>query len=98
MSIDGTWKISMQTPMGTREVTLEAKAEGGVLAGTWTGPQGSTEIEGGTVEGDSAAWRVKLNTPMGEMTLTFEGVVNGDELSGTVQTPRGQNEFTGKRA
>ena len=41
MSIDGTWNLTFDTPIGTQETTLVAKAAGGALTGTQTGRDGS---------------------------------------------------------
>ncbi|MEE8421275.1 MAG: hypothetical protein V3S31_00700 [Dehalococcoidia bacterium] len=98
MAVDGAWTVKFSTPMGEREATITLATDGGALSGNWAGPQGSADIEGGTVEGDNVAWRVKINAPMGEVTLSFEGTVDGDSISGKVQTPMGSNDFTGARA
>ncbi len=98
MAVDGSWNITISSPMGEREVRLDASTEGGTLTGTWNGPQGSSDITGGTVEGDSMAWRVEMSGPMGAMTLAFEAIVSGDEISGTATTPQGEMPFKGKRA
>jgi len=34
MAIDGTWNLTLETPIGAQESTLEAKASDGVLTGT----------------------------------------------------------------
>ena len=31
MSVDGTWNVKMETPMGTRAATLTLPADGGTL-------------------------------------------------------------------
>lgn len=97
MAVDGAWNIKFSTPMGEREVTITLAADGGALSGTFEGQQGSADLEGGTVEGDTVAWSVKINAPMGEVTLGFEGVVDGDSITGKVTTPMGANDFTGSR-
>jgi hypothetical protein len=37
MSADGTWKLTMQTPIGERKSTLALKEAGGGLTGKLTG-------------------------------------------------------------
>jgi hypothetical protein len=45
MSVDGTWKLSMQTPIGERKSTLALASTGGALTGKLTGEEGnSTDI------------------------------------------------------
>ena len=44
MAADGTWKIAIETPMGTRNTTLVLKTEGDALKGTQSEGSSSTEI------------------------------------------------------
>ncbi|MEE8041667.1 MAG: hypothetical protein V3T15_02600 [Pseudomonadales bacterium] len=85
MSIDGTWKVTMTTPMGAQDVTMTLASDGGTLTGSVAGPQGNTEITEGTVDGDSAAWKLEVSGPMGEMTLETKATVDGDAIKGEVQ-------------
>ncbi len=98
MAVDGAWNIKFSTPMGERQVTVTLATDDGALSGSFSGPQGSADLDDGTVAGDSVAWNVKINSPMGEVALAFDGAVDGDSISGKVATPMGQNEFTGTRA
>ena len=57
MSADGTWKLSMQTPVGERKVTLDLKSSGAALSGKLTADEGgSTEIFDGKADGDNLAF------------------------------------------
>ena len=98
MSIDGTWKLTFETPMGTLETTLEAKTVGGALTGTQSGRDGSQPISDGAVNGDEANWSLTISSPM-PMTLEFKGTVDGDSMSGSVKLGMfGEAKFTGVRA
>jgi hypothetical protein len=99
MSIDGTWNLTLDTPIGKQETTLEAKTAGGALTGTQSGADsGSQPIEDGAVDGDAASWSVAITSPMA-MTLEFKGTVDGDTMSGTVKLGMfGEAQFTGVRA
>lgn len=98
MSVDGTWKITMNTPMGSRDVTLKLDSSGGGLAGQVEGDQGSQPVKNGTVDGDSATWDVEMSGPMGALTLSYAGAVEGDAIKGTVQFGSfGSGEFSGVR-
>lgn len=99
MSVDGTWKVTMNTPMGARDVTLKLDSSGDGLGGQIEGAQGSQAITNGTVSGDSATWDVEMNGPMGAMTLSYAGAVEGDTIKGTVQFGAfGSGDFSGTRA
>jgi hypothetical protein len=98
MSIDGTWKLTFDTPIGTQETTLEAKAVGGSLTGTQTSPDGSQAIHDGVVNGREASWSLSVTSPV-PITLEFKGAVDGDAMSGTVKLGMfGEAKFTGVRA
>jgi hypothetical protein len=98
MAIDGTWNLTLETPIGTQESTLEAKADGGVLTGTQSSPDGSQAIQDGMVNGGEASWSVTISSPM-PMTLEFKAAVDGDTMSGSVKLGMfGEAKFTGVRA
>jgi hypothetical protein len=98
MSIDGTWNLTLDTPIGTQESTLVAQASDGALTGTQSSPDGTQPIQDGAVNGAEASWSVTITSPM-PMTLEFNGVVHGDTLSGSVKLGMfGEARFTGVRA
>ncbi|WP_439369230.1 hypothetical protein ACRQ5Q_15480 [Bradyrhizobium sp. PMVTL-01] len=98
MAVDGNWNLTMTTPMGERQATLNLKAAGGSLTGT-QGAEGTTvEIFDGTVAGDNVSWKVSITNPM-PLTLEFTGTVSGDSISGEMGIgPMGSFPFTGARA
>ncbi len=98
MSVDGNWNITMSTPMGERNATLELKTAGGALTGTQAADGNSGEIFDGTVNGNDIAWKIAITNPM-PLTLSFTGSVNGDAMSGQMGIgPMGSFPFTGTRA
>lgn len=98
MALDGTWNITLKTPMGDRPVTVTLTTDGNDLSGTFASPQGDQDFDGGTANGDEAAWSTMFNGAMGEMKLDFVGSVEGDTLDGTVQFGSfGSGTFSGTR-
>jgi hypothetical protein len=98
MSIDGTWKLTFETPIGTQETTLEAKAVGGALTGTQSSRDESQAIHDGVVNGQEASWSLAVTSPV-PITLDFKGTVDGDAMSGSVKLGMfGETRFTGVRA
>lgn len=98
MAIDGNWNLSMQTPMGTREVQLALTASGSDLSGNFSSPQGSSDVKG-TVDGSAVTFSTTFTGAMGPMELKFAGTESGDEIAGTVQFGAfGSGPFTAKRA
>ena len=98
MSADGTWKLSMQTPIGERRSTLALKTAGGALTGKLTGDEGnSTDIFDGAADGDRVSFRAAIRSPM-PLTLEFAASVSGDKISGSVSASGvGSWPFSGTR-
>ena len=98
MSADGTWNLTMQTPMGERRSTLTLATSGGALTGTQEAEGNTTDITDGSVSGNDVSWKVAITNPM-PLTLTFSGSVNGNTLNGTADTGMfGSFPFEGTRA
>ena len=83
MSVDGTWNLNMNTPMGAQQGTLEKKTNGNSLEGTMTGPQGVVPLEDGNVNGDVLTWSITAQQ-MG-MKIEFTVTVDGDKISGEAE-------------
>ena len=99
MAVDGTWKLTIETPMGTQESTLVLSTAGGQLTGTQSAPNGGSKpIEEGSADGNNVAWDASISKPM-PMTLKFSGTVDGDSISGKVKLGMfGSASFSGTRA
>lgn len=99
MAVDGNWNITMNTPMGSRDVKLTLDTSGGSLAGRVETAQGGQDIENASADGDSAKWDVQMNGPMGALTLSYDAQIEGDAIKGTVQFGGfGSGDFSGTRA
>ena len=84
MSVDGTWKLSMQTPIGERRSTLALTRAAGSLTGKLTGEEGkSTDLYDGRSTGNDLSFKADITSPM-PLTLEFTASVAGDKISGTV--------------
>ena len=98
MAVDGTWNLTMQTPMGERRATLVANSQGGTLTGKQSGDGGSTDLFEGTVSGNDVSWKISITNPM-PLTLQFTGAVDGDKMSGQMSAGGlGSWPFSGVRA
>ena len=97
MAVDGTWNLTMQTPMGERKATLVAASQGGTLTGKQSGDGGTTDIFDGTVSADDVSWKISITNPM-PLTLQFTGAVDGDRISGKMSAGAlGSWPFSGTR-
>jgi hypothetical protein len=98
MSVDGTYQITTDTPMGKMESTLTIKTDGDSLSGSSASAMiGTVEFSGGKVDGNNFTFQMTLNSPMGKMEMTNNGSVDGDNISGEVQTSMGNMAYSGVR-
>lgn len=98
MAVDGTWNVSVQSPMGEQKATLTLKNDGGALSGTAKAAAGQMDIANGKVEGDKATWSMTIQQPF-PMTLDYDVIVAGDEMRGMVKAGAfGSFPMTGQRA
>jgi hypothetical protein len=98
MSVDGSWNITMSTPLGERQTKLTLTSTGATLNGTQSADGDSTEIFDGTVNGSDVAWKVSITNPM-PLTLEFAGKVDGGTMAGDMTiNPMGSFPFSGTKA
>lgn len=84
MSIDGSWEITVQTPMGPQASRLDFKTDGDSLTGTQSGAGQTIEIYEGSVDGDNASWKIDVEQPF-PMTITCTASFDGQSISGIAQ-------------
>lgn len=84
MSFDGTFNITMKTPMGDREAVLVLSRSGDDLSGTMTADEQTHDVLEGKIVGDRAQWKANLTTPM-PITLEFDVADVDGNLDGTVK-------------
>ena len=98
MAFNGTWNITMKTPMGDREAVLTLAQDGDALTGETTADGNSTPVKNGKVEDGRAKFEVDLTTPM-PITLEFDLGADGDNLDGSVKLGMfGSSEVSGTAA
>lgn len=81
MSADGTWAITVNTPMGAQATTLTLATDGTTLTGEQSADGSSTAIYDGSVNGDELSWKIDVTKPM-SLTVSFRAKVEGDTISG----------------
>ncbi len=97
MSVDGSWKITINSPMGKQESTLDLTSDGSTLTGMQAAQGNSQAIKDGKVDGDNVSWSNSITTPF-PMTLEFTGAVSGDSIKGKVKAGAfGSFDFEGSR-
>jgi hypothetical protein len=93
----GTWALNVETPMGAREMKLNAIQNGEALTGTVGTQRGDVPITG-TVVGNAVAFMMKVNAQGMDMQIDYKGMIEGDTIKGTMKLgDLGEGTFTGKR-
>ena len=96
-NITGTWTLSVETPMGARDMKLEATQSGETLTGSIVNPQGNLPITG-TVKGNDVAFMMKVNAQGMDLQIDYKGMVEGNTMKGTAKFGEfGDGTFTGKK-
>lgn len=98
MAVDGTYNLTMNTPMGPQQGKLTLKSAGDSLSGIYENMMGPQEFSGGTIDGNRCAWNTTATTPMGPMNLKITATVDGDRISGQAVAPFGIMTFEGSKA
>jgi imidazolonepropionase-like amidohydrolase len=98
-NITGIWTLSVNSPQGPTDVTLNVTQSGGALTGTTTSSIGSASLIAGSISGNTFRFSINLNSPqVGELSVTFSGTVQGTKMSGTADVSGiGAMEFTGSK-
>jgi hypothetical protein len=97
MSADGTWKTTINSPMGVQEGTLTIKTSGDTFSGSMQSAQGAQDVSG-KVDGDTLTWASKLTQPF-PIDLEFTVKVSGDAMEGSVKAGAfGSSPLKGVRA
>ena len=96
-NVAGTWVLTVESPMGTRDSDAIFDQQGEQLSGKMVSPRGEAPFTG-TLKGDAIAFGLSINAQGQTLQLDYSGKVTGDTMSGTVQFGTfGEGKWTGKR-
>ncbi|MFF2847802.1 hypothetical protein ACFVT5_16030 [Streptomyces sp. NPDC058001] len=97
MSVEGTWDLSISTPVGTIKASADFLRQDGVLTGVAHGAGEEVPLSDVTLDGDRLTWKQAVTKPM-RLNLAFAVTVTGDTLTGTSKAGRlPAATVTGKR-
>lgn len=87
MSVEGTWDLTISTPIGRIEAIVELRREQGLLTGSADGAGEQVPLHDIVLDGDHLTWRQAITKPM-RLNLAFAVTVDGDHLAGTSKAGR----------
>ncbi|MCT7355849.1 hypothetical protein N4P33_27395 [Streptomyces sp. 15-116A] len=97
MSVEGTWNLSIATPLGTMNAVVELRRHNGVLTGTAHGAGEEVPLHDVALDGDRLTWKQAVTKPL-RLNLAFDVTVDGDTLRGTSRAGRlPASKVTGER-
>lgn len=95
--IDGTWTVTIATPMGSQVAALDLTSAGDRVSGVGRAMGSTMHVTDGVLDGGHLTFRMRVSRPM-PMTLAFDVVVTGDSLAGEVKAGAfGRQKVTGSR-
>lgn len=97
MSVEGTWNLSISTPVGKMKAVVELREQDGVLTGVAHGAGEEVLLSDVALDGDRLTWKQAVTKPM-RLNLAFDVTVDGDTLQGTSKAGRlPSSKVTGER-
>lgn len=97
MSVEGTWNLSISTPIGKIKAVVELREQDGILTGVAYGAGEEVPLGEITLDGDRLTWKQAITKPM-RLNLAFDVTVDGDTLQGTSKAGRlPSSRVTGER-
>ncbi|TVT30983.1 hypothetical protein FNH05_28700 [Amycolatopsis rhizosphaerae] len=97
MSVEGTWDLSISTPIGRIKAVAEFRREDGVLIGSAHGAGEEVPLSDVVLDGDRLTWKQAITKPM-RLNLAFAVAIDGDTLTGTSKAGRlPASKVTGER-
>ncbi|THC47003.1 hypothetical protein [Streptomyces sp. A1499] len=97
MSAEGTWNLSIATPIGKIKAVVKLREQDGVLTGVAHGAGEEVALTDVTRVGDRVTWKQAITKPM-RLNMTFDVTVHGDALQGTAKAGHlPSSKVTGER-
>lgn len=97
MSVEGTWNLSVSTPIGKIKAVVELRDQDGILTGVARGAGEEVPLVDLALDGDRLTWKQAVTKPL-RLNLTFDVTVDGDTLQGTSKAGRlPSSKVTGER-
>lgn len=81
--VDGKWKATFDTQIGTQNYIYEFHVDGPKVTGTATNDNGKTQITEGKIDGDTITFVEALNFNGNDIRIEYTGKIDGDQIKFT---------------
>jgi hypothetical protein len=96
-SFNGSWDVTISTPIGNIETVFEIVQTVGIITGIARSNKETVEFVEPIINGDTMTWTQKVTKPM-RLNLAFNITLHGDIFQGTAKAGRlPASEVTGRR-
>jgi len=96
--MNGTYNITMQTPMGMEKGTITFTQDGDSLSGSLNILRGSNAFSGGKIEGNEFIFSGEIKKLITKIPYSAKGTLEGDHLTAVADTKYGKLAIEGNRA
>ena len=97
MTVDGNWRITINSPMGAQQAVLELTSEAATVTGTGRAMGNTMDVKDGVLEGSHLTFAMRVARPV-PMRLRFDLQIDGDDMTGhVVAGPFGKQPINGQR-
>lgn len=96
--MNGTYNITMQTPMGMEKGTITFTQDGDTLSGSLNILRGNNPFSGGKVEGNEFVFSGEIKKLITKIPYTAKGTLEGDLLTAVADTKYGKLAIKGNLA
>jgi hypothetical protein len=95
--MNGTFKVSLSTPMGVKNGTISFLDNNGVLSGSLRALGKENPFRNGKANGNTFEFNGSLKIGFGEIEYVANGTITGDALLATAKTKFGLMKINGSR-
>lgn len=96
--LNGTYNITLRSPLGPRHGTLTLLQQDLALSGSFDVLASHNEFEHGCVQGNQFSFTAEMHTLLGNKSIAVTGFLEGDALVGFLTVALKQFPFTGIRS
>lgn len=97
LDLTGTWLMTVESPMGSDDMSAQLVQDGEQLTGKLRTKTGDVPVSG-RVKGEIVEFSMELDVQGSSLHIGYAGTVAKDEIAGTVEFGEmGQGRFTAKR-
>jgi len=97
MTIDGTYDVTVETPLGSIKGTVVLCQKGDELTGKFAIMGKEAEFAGGAITGNQCTFNGEMAPPLGNIPYAINGTIEGDTFAATAETQMGNMAISGVR-